>query len=130
MSRPIKKQSHSGATSTGAGTAFQAKGHADLGLFVSAPDIDTANDTLNVRIEVSQDGTEWAPISDDTGSTVGTVSATEFDSGNAYTYVSRVPAPYIRANVTGYNDFANGDLSVDTYVIATGWTSSGQEYET
>lgn len=136
MSRPIEKQSHSGATSAGPGDAFHTKGHNALGLAVDATSLDSANDTLEVRLEVEVGGA-WHATHNEDGTRVGQLTASDLGSnGHGLLYLSNVPAPKIRANVTSFNDASDSgttpvaDLTVDTYVLGTGWSSSGQEYET
>lgn len=137
MSRPIAKTSHSGAQSTGAGEGHEAKGHVTIGLFVVAYSLDTANDTVDVQLEVEVADGEWAPIHDEDGNQVGTISVADFgneagsSNNTALIKVHGVPAPRVRANITGFNDAGGeGDLSVDTYVLAANNAGTGHEYDT
>lgn len=134
MSRPIREQSHAGATTTGPGDPHSAKGHNSLGLFVVAKSLDTANDTLDVELQVEVADGEWAPIHNESGTKVGQITVTEFSNeagsanNTALLYVHGVPAPRVRANITAITDAANGDLSVDTYVLAANNGGTGHEY--
>lgn len=130
MSRPVEKQSHVGATAAGPGEAFSVKGHQAIGLGVDASNLDSVNDTLEVRLEVEVGGS-WLPIHDKDANQVGAIASGGLGSdGDAMLYISNVPAPRLRANITSFSDAAGSDLSVDTYVLATGRSGSGQEYET
>lgn len=136
MSRPIKKQSHEGAQSTGAGESHRAKGHNSVGLFVVVENLDAANDTVDVELQVEGPDGEWAPIRDGSGAQVGEITTSEFanEEGSvndtAMVYVHGVPAPKLRANITGFNDAGGeGDLAVDTYVLAANNGGTGFEYE-
>lgn len=137
MSRPFRKQSHTGATTTGAGTPHAAKGHNSLGLFVVADNLDTANDTLDVELQVEGPEGEWSPIRNESGTKVGVLTASDFTDVdgdgtqfNAMLYVHGVPAPSVRAKITALTDSAGSDLSVDTYVIGTGNGGTGHAYDT
>lgn len=135
MSRPIRKQSLSGATSTGAGAGHSAKGHVSQGLFVVADGLDTANDTIDVRLEVEGPDAEWTPIRSESGALVGTLSVADFEdvdgdgtTFNAMLFIHGVPAPRIRANITSFTDSSGSDLSVDAYVLAANNAGTGSAY--
>lgn len=136
MARPLQEKSHDGATGTGAGSAFQTGGRATVCLFVVAANLDDANDTLDVQIEVSQDGTNWTPLRDETGTQVGNVSVSEFSDPDgdgdfaAYVTVHGVAADRVRARITSFADAANGDLAVDTYVGATDNSATSHSFRT
>ena len=137
MSRPFSKQSHSGAQSTGAGEGHSAKGHNSLGLFVVAENLDTANDTVDVELQAEVADGEWAPIHNEDGTQVGQLTVSEFgnESGSsnstALLFIHGVPAPRMRAVITGFNDASgDGDLSVDTYVLGTNNAGTGSQYLT
>lgn len=129
MSRPLKKQTHSGATSTGASEPWASKGHNSLGVQVTANNLDQSNDTLSVRLEVAPDSSgPWTTIDTRSGGNVNTrlvIAANDMDDvdgdGNygGFLYAHGVPAPYIRVNITEFTDDSGGDLAVDTYVYAT-----------
>lgn len=140
MSRPIRKQSHSAATAAGAGESHAAKAHNSLGIFVVAANLDTANDTLDVRLEAEGPDGVWSPIKNESGTQVGALSVSDFVDVNgdgtytAMLYVHGVPAPSIRANITALTDSATGtsstDLDVDTYVMAANNGGTGHQYDT
>jgi hypothetical protein len=133
MSRPIRAQTLSGATSPGTGEKVETKGHNSLGLFVVADSLDTGSDTLEVRLEV-QVADEWSPVRDSSGTIVVSLSASDFEDpdGNgtfaAFEYAHGVPAEFARANATSLSDSAGGDLSVDAYVMGANWNGPGREF--
>lgn len=135
MSRPIAKTSISEATATEEGEAFATKGHNSLGLFVLARNLDTANDTLEVELQVSFAGDEWAGIVSAGGDKPklleGDFKDPDSDGNYAgFLYVHGVPAPEIRAAITSFTDNADSDLEVDAYVHATGNAAgNGHGYE-
>lgn len=132
MSRPLKKQSHSSATATGGGTETFIRGHTKLGLYVTAANLDTANDTLDVRLEAgldldTTDGAidQWSEITNEAGNdpTVGVSDFSDPDGDGTFTafvVMDDIPAEIVRANITAITDAANGDLSVDTHIFAAG----------
>lgn len=129
MSRPIKLKSVDAQTATGAGSASDSKGHPTISLYVVARNFDSVNDDLAVRVETAatQDG-EYAPINN-----LDVVKADFVDVDGDGTYAAFVrlgptAAQYLRANVTTYTDAAGGDLSVDAYVLATGWSGGGYDF--
>lgn len=135
MSRPIRNLSLSGSTSAGAGEGHGAKGHNSLGLFVVAKNLDTANDTLDVRLEAEGPDGEWSPLRDESGTLVGTLSVGDFTdvdgdgtTYNAMLFIHGVPAPRIRANITSYTDSSGSDLSVDAFVLAANNGGTGSAY--
>lgn len=141
MSRPIRNESLQGSDSTGPGEGHQAKGHNSLGLFVVAENLDTANDTLDVRLEAEGPDGEWSPLRDESGTLVGTLSVADFEdvdgdgtTYNAMLFIHGVPAPSVRANVTGFTDASDSgttpvaDLSVDAYVLAANNAGTGSDY--
>lgn len=140
MSRPIKKQSHSGATSAAAGTGHGLKGHINVGLWVVASNLDTANDTLDVRLEAGTEDdkagdSEWAVIRDPSGTAIGSLSVADFDdidgdgTYTAFLKIRSVTTPRLRANITSFTDAAGSDLTVDTYVTGAGNSDTGFGYE-
>ena len=135
MSRPLIQASVEGANSPVAGEAHSGKGHTALGLFVVAQGLDTANDTLDVRLEMEGPKGEWSPVRDKDGTVVGTLNVSDFTdidgdgtTYNAMLYVHNVPAPRIRANITSLTDSSGSDLSVDAYVLAANNTGAGSQY--
>lgn len=132
MSRPLKKQSVSGATSTTKGSEHFVKAHTKLGLYVVADNLDTANDTLTVRLEAgldtdNSDGTidQWAEIVDEAGNKAE-VTASDFSDpdgdGNfaVFFVMDDIPAEIVRANVSSFTDSSGGDLSVDAHIYTGG----------
>lgn len=96
-------------------------------MYVVAKNVDTANDTVTVDLEVSQDDeANWAKLRDGSGTQIGQLTISEFDDPDgdgdaaAYLHVHGVAAEKIRANLTTISDAANGDLSVDAFVGAYG----------
>jgi hypothetical protein len=135
MSRPLIQASVEDADSPVAGEAHSAKGHTALGLFVVAEGLDTAIDTVDVRLEVEGPDGEWSPIYDEDGTLVGELTVSEFvdvdSDGTTWTamlYVHNVPAPRIRANITSFTDSSGSDLSVDAYVLAANNSGTGHEF--
>lgn len=135
MSRPIAKESISQAAGTVDGEPFATKGHNSLGLFVLARNLDTANDTLEVELQASFAGDEWAGVVSAGGDKPKLVEGDFKDpdgDGNyaAFLYAHGVPAPEVRASIISLTDSANGDLEVDAYVHATGNAGgNGHRYE-
>lgn len=132
MSRPLKAQSHDGATSAEAGEDHYTKAHTAIGIYVQANNLEPANDTLTVSLEVGfeYDGTDYfGPIT--TGSSDRKISESDFsdDDGDgnyeALLWASNVPAEKIRARITDFTDDANGDLTVDTYILVSNNASGG-----
>lgn len=135
MSRPIRKQSHVDAQATGPGEAHGAKGHNSLGLLVVAKSADTVNDTVDVRLEVEGADGEWAPIHDKDGNQVGSLTIADLTNADGsandkgFLYVHGVPAPRVRANITGFTDAGGeGDLAVDTYILGANNGGTGHDY--
>jgi len=139
MARPFQEQSLDSAASTGPGSAYGSKGHNTLGLYVIARNLDPTNDDLTVRLEAGiEDGItesgEFATIRESGGTEECILNASDFTdiSGDgtyaAFLYVHAVPAPRMRANITTFNDAANGDLSVDAYVLGTNRSGSGKDF--
>lgn len=138
MSRPQKKQSHDGATATGTGEVHWSRAHTAVGVFVVARNLAPSNDTLTVKLDGGFEGVEptgntgmdyLAPVNDGSGDL--SISASDLvDSGDGSTYygfvwASNVPAEKVRARISEFSDAANGDLSVDTYVLLSNNASGG-----
>lgn len=113
MARPINELTLAGATSTQDGEEYGSKGHDNITLFVVASNLDTANDSLTVELQHSARGEHWESL--------GSLSESDFTDGVASIQVSDVATEYLRGSVTSFDDAANDDLSVDAYVLATGW---------
>lgn len=141
MSRPFRAQSHDAATSATAGESHETKGHTALGLFVVARNLDSANDTLDVRVEVSPTGgDDWATVDTKKGgggskTTRLDVSVNDFEdtAGDgtfvAYLFAAGVPAEYVRANITSFTDASGSDLEVDTYIVGAGNGGTGHAFD-
>lgn len=138
MSRPGKKQSHDGATATGAGEAHFTRAHTAVGVFVVAKNFDPVNDALTVEVEggfegktpTGDDGKDYlAPLYD--GSQELSITGAELvDSGDGSTYygfvwASNVPAEKARARISDFTDSAGSDLEVDTYLLVSNNASGG-----
>lgn len=143
MSRPIRKKSHDAVSSAGAGEVHETKAHNSLGIFVVARNLDTGNDTLDVRVEASptNTGSEWATIDTKQGgggskTTRLSVDVNDFEDTDgdgtyvAFLYAHGVPVEYVRANITTFTDAAGSDLEVDSYIVAANNTSGrGHSFE-
>jgi hypothetical protein len=133
MGRPIRAETLSGATSTTAGDSVQTKGHNSLGLYVIAENLDSSNDTLEVRAEIEVAG-EWASVRDGTGTVVLSVSTSDFEdpggngTSSAFVFAHGIPAEFLRARVTSFTDNAGGDLSVDAYIMGANWNGPAREF--
>lgn len=143
MSRPFRKQVLDGVSSATESGAIKTKGHISLGIFVVAPNLDTSNDTLDVRVEASPTGAggEWATV--DTKQGGGGSKTTRLDIGVndfedtdgdgtfvAFLYAHGVPAEYIRANITSFSDNADSDLTADVYLMGANNAGTGHSFET
>lgn len=135
MARAVQEKSIENATASTAGSVMQTGGRVSVSLWVLADNLDDANDTLDVQIEVSMnDGTDWALLRDETGTQVGNVTLSEFDdpdgNGNftAFVTVHGVAADQVRARITTLTDSAGGDLSVDAVVAASSNPNSAKRY--
>lgn len=126
MGRPRRARSLDAVSSAVSGDAEHTDGHVELSMYIIARNADTSNDTLDVQLEVSLDGEEWAPIHDETGTQLMTVSISEFtdvdgDGTHAvFLSMSGVAADQARLRITSFTDAANGDLSVDGYIGMSG----------
>ena len=129
MTRPYTAKSITEATGAGPGEDFRSKGHNSIGLFVSAPALDTDLDDLDVQIEVSPNREWWAVPRRD-GNQQGSVSLADFnDQGAAFVYVHGLPADHVRARITTYTDTENADLVVDAWLMATNRSGSGNAFK-
>ena len=126
MSRPVQELSLDGATATGAGGTLETGGRISHSLFVVT---DSDPSTLDVRIEGSMDGENWAPLRKG-GSDRGVVSASEFEDaegdGNyaALAAVHGVAVRYTRARITDYGTAGN----VDAWVGASSNSKTSYDY--
>lgn len=120
MSKPLNLHAHTSVTATGASEAVRSKGHYDIALYVSAPNVDTTNDSLTVRVEVSPDGSMWSPLRDNEGNPVEVTQA-DLTDGHYMVPLNHVLSQQLRTNITAYTDAAGGDLTVDTWLLTGGW---------
>lgn len=130
MANPRNLKSLAGTSSTGAGDHIRLNGHYHITLMVVAPNLDTANDTLEVAIEGSADAVHWTNLGEATTHKQVTTSDFTEDPDNAGVYTASVTATgayheFMRARVTSLTDSANGDLSVDAWVMAAGNPGAG-----
>jgi len=136
MAKHRRVDSIVGATSTGAGDDEKTRGHTKHGLWVQAQNLDPANDTLEVRGEVSPDGDVFAPVDSGAPAQDNVLSLTASDLYDTedpdvmagYIQHNDTPAEHIRANVTSFTDDAGSDLSVTAYVFIGGWTGRGKSF--
>lgn len=124
MANPVNLLSVSGATSTEAGDDNRARGHYHLTLHANAANIDTANDTLTVELQGSPDGSSW--------DTLASLNESQFDSDllgttdpTASTTVTAAYYEHLRCVISAFTDAANGDLTVDAWVMAAGNAGQG-----
>lgn len=126
MPRAVYEHSIQDATSATTGSQLETAGRVTAALHVVAAQ-DPAGG-LEVELEASYDGENWAHMYDDAGNEVGTLSGTQFeDPDGDGTYAGHVnvhglAAPYIRAHIS---TFAGGTVNV--YVGATSNTG-GMDY--
>lgn len=136
MTRPVKEDSISGATSATAGSKLETAGRFTVSMWVVANSGDTANDTVDVDLEVSMDGTNWTKPRDEDGNIVGQLTAADLEdpdgNGNSagLIKVHGLAAQYVRPRITTLADSANGDLSVDVVVAATSPSQTSYDYRT
>ena len=137
MAKGKRFQSIAEATSAVSGDGTKTAGHPFIGLFVVANNLDTANDTLSVKGEVSIDDSHYTSINVGTTGQTDTLSlsASDFEQSDsdstvytAFKSVHSVPVEYVRANIDDFVDNADSDLSVDVYLFLGGWTAPGKSY--
>lgn len=120
MSSPIIRQSISGQSSTGSGSAVDALGHFQTGLFVAT---DSSPTSLTVQLEVTPDGNAWA-VAEDAGDGNIEITDTDLDSNNnAHVKTEGLFARQLRANITAYDAAGN----VDAWVMTAGNTGQGRK---
>jgi len=121
MTAPVTYSTHESATATGASEVWESKGHHNVALTVSAPNVDPSNDALTVVVECSPDGTMWTALTREDGSEVS-LQASDLDSdGEGYAMVRGAIASELRVNITDYADSSGGDLEVDSWLTLGGW---------
>lgn len=142
MSRPFRAKSHDAVTSSGVGESYDSKGHNSIGLFVVARNLDTANDTLDVRVEgAPTDGqSEWATIDTKQGGGGSKTTRLSMDVNDfedtagdgtyvGFLYAHGIPVEFLRVNITTLTDNANSDLEVDTYIMGANNGGTGHAFE-
>lgn len=136
MARPLQEMSVSDASATTTGSAVGIGGRMTAILFVVAKNADTADDTVEVDLEVSQDGSNWAKLRNEQGTQIGQISTTELADidGNgdaaAMVKVHGIAVDELRANLKSFTDAANDDLSVTAYVGATDNSETSKGFRT
>jgi len=121
MTAPVTYSTHESATATGASDVWGSKGHHNVALTVSAPNVESSFDSLTVTVECSPDGDTWTSLRREDGSQVQ-ITASDLDSdGEGYAQVSGAIASELRVNITDYTDSSGGDLAIDTWLTIGGW---------
>ena len=119
--RPPRSYYHNGATATGASEAWESKGHHNVALTVSVPNVDPSIDSFTVVVECSPDGTVWTALTREDGSQVE-LTASDLDSeGEGYAMVRGAIASELRVSITDYSDASGGDLAIDMWLTLGGW---------
>lgn len=126
MSQPVTRKSVDGVSGEETGSDTRTLGHYHLTLFATADGLDTADDTVEVVLEASPNRKNWSTVtSTGTGNweedpdNSGVYTATTFATGEYY--------EFIRARVKQFDDAADGDLSVDGWVMAGGNSGQGRK---
>lgn len=139
MARPQRVKSIDAVTSATAGEAFETKGHNSLGVFVVARGLDTANDTVEGRLEAvlsPDNGTEHTAVikNVETGNDF-TFSGSDLEDQDGdgtyslFAYAHGPPVEKVRVNITSFTDNAGGDLEVDAWIFASNWGGPGHYFE-
>lgn len=134
MTRPIEKKSLHEAAAAADGDSLRTLGHKEIGLFVVAQNLDSANDTLAVRVEGAvrtENGKVWAPMGDSEDITADGFSDRGEGVFAAYTKYRGLAINEVRAAVTDFSDGSgDGDLSVDAFILLNGDAgAAAQSYE-
>lgn len=121
MSKPLNVKTHDAATANGSSEAVRTKGHVAAALFVAADTSDLTGFTATV--EVSPDGTAWAPLTRPDGTSVEIVLGDLNADGNAYAAsgMGAVVGQQLRVTLSGYT----GTSPINTYLITGGWNGPG-----
>lgn len=126
MARPVQLVSLDGVSTAQTGEVLQTGDRPNLVIFAIAENLDPANDTIELDLEISQDMEHWAKARDATGTHVMHVTETEFDdpdgSGDyaAYLRFEETASDAIRANLVSIDDNEGDDLALTVYVGGTG----------
>lgn len=136
MSQPRRLRSHDAATGTGPGESEITRAHPQIGLFVQVGSaFDPANDTLELRVEVSPDNDVFAPVdnaspaaSDVLFVTGADLTPTQDENSNtvyaAYTSYHNAPVEHARVNIVTHS----GGFEVTTDLYLSGWTQRGASF--
>lgn len=131
MSQPRRFRTIDAQSATGPGKKHKTRAHPQIGVFIQVNGIDPSVDVLELRLEVSPDGDNWAPIDNASPVTDDVMFFDQtdlYDDGGAYTaYTSyhNAPIEYIRANVLTVS--GTFDVTVDLFL--SGWTQRGASFE-
>lgn len=134
MAKHHRFTSHDAVTGTGPGVAQKTRGHQQHGLWVEAEGIDPANDTLEIRLEVSPDDVHYAQIDSGAPAVEDVIFLDQTDleesDDTAGVYVGyiqghNIPVEYVRANIASNSAGA----TVTTYVFLCGWTGRGKSFD-
>mgnify|MGYP006914278494 FL=1 len=127
MSRPLK--SIDGATSATVGQSLDIVPGGCTSMFVVAENLDPANDTLSVTIEVGVDE-YWSPFQippEQQGNQpiefeISEAGFSQFEAENPYTAhlaIMSCPLKKVRPRIVELDDNANNDLSVTVFLNTT-----------
>lgn len=112
MARPLNDPVLQAVTTTGASSTVPSRGHRSHTLFVASND--PVSGTLDIRLEGSPNGQDWATISTLDGQVV--VDETMFNSnGNAMNGTGSCAVEKLRANVLSNTD----GLSLDIWIMSS-----------
>lgn len=133
MARPRKTKSVDAQTSTGAGASIETGGRTTVSIFVVARNYASA-DTLEVMLESSPNGDEWADTEPLEASSKAMLQDSDLnDRDNDGTYTSSltlygVAAEEIRANVISFTDDSGTNLEVDVWLLVTNNPDGAQSF--
>lgn len=112
MARPLNDPVLQAATSTGASRTVGSRAHRTHTLFVSAND--PVSGTIEIRLEGSPNGDDWATIQTLDGNV--TIDSSDFNSnGNAMQGTGACAIEHLRANVVQNTD----SISFDIWIMST-----------
>lgn len=128
MARPVMEKSVDGQTGTGGGEHLETGGRITISLFAIAPNLDTANDDLDVVLDGSMDGENWVEMSDLSLTTSDFEDVSGDGTSAALSTFQGAAVRYIRARVSSYTDADGDDLSVTAWVGASHNSDSARDY--
>lgn len=126
MARPVQLVSLDGVSTAQVGRVLQTGDRVNLLIFAIAENLDPGDDSIELDLEISQDGEHWAKARDASGTHIMRVTEAEFDdpdgSGDyaAYLRFEETASDAIRANLVSIDDNQGDDLALTVYVGATG----------